>query len=273
MSFKEVLDKGFVKIIDHVGDDSRVVFAARRSVQDNKKKNRPDAQLIDYLIRNEHMSPLEHCSVTFEIKAPIFVLRQLMRHRTGKYSELSLRYSSPEELDFYVPTKERVEDVGGAVIESDGSSVLYGLELTNKSTMGDYRSLQNGMGWPSELARINLPVSMYSNILFTIDLRNLLHFLKERMAVGAQWEIRQYGEAIYELVKPFFPIVIEAWERHHLCSLKLSSTETNLLIQVMEYMVTITDNDRDRRIFREKIDTFIYNRELLCRLNGTMKNG
>ena len=268
MSFKEVLDKGFVRIIDHIGDDNRVVFAARRSVQDPKKKNRPDVQLIDYLIRNEHMSPLEHCSVTFEIKAPIFVLRQLMRHRTGKYSELSLRYSSPEELDFYVPTQERVENAGGTVIESDGSSVLYGFELTNKTTMGDYRGLQNGMGWPSELARINLPVSMYSNILFTIDLRNLLHFLKERMAVGAQWEIRQYGEAIYQLVKPLFPTVFEAWENHHLCSLKFSKKEAHIMMTTLEdVMLTITD-ERERRIFKEKVDNFIYNRNMLECLEG-----
>lgn len=268
----DVLDHGYVKLVDHIGDDSRVVFAARRSVQDPTKKNRPDDQLIDYLIRNRHMSPLEHCSVTFEVKMPIFVARQALRHRTGKFAEMSLRYSSPKELDFYLPTSERIAEAGGHeniynLTDADDlpTTLTEGSIVDNIARMQDeamdlYLELQEEFSWPSELARCGLPQSMYTNVLFTMDLRNLLHFLKERLSSHAQYEIRVYAEAMLAMVEELYPVSVSAWKKHDLNSLTLSEHEAKGFLEVLHSLYAVGDpvfeEQRLDRIFWEKVKDF-----------------
>lgn len=258
----EVLDKGFVKLIDYMGDDSRVVWSARRSVQDGKKKNRPDDHLIDYLVRNKHLSPLEACNITFEIKLPLFVFAQMVRHRTAKINSMSMRYSSPEELDFYHPSQERVESCATNFDPDVGvwdEFVMDGMNIVD-GAMELYRQAQEAQGWPSELARIYLPHNMYTNVAFTMDLRNLLHFIKERSAIGAQWEIRQYANALLHYVEQLFPVTVEAWKEHDRDSFTFSASEMAMLLHHVN-LVTVeaflySRGERKGRIFGDKLKAY-----------------
>lgn len=253
---RRVLDHGYIKLIDYMGSDDRVVFAARRSVNDGKeKKHRPDEDLIDYLIRNSHLSPLEHCQITFEVQMPIFVARQFMRHRTFKYSELSMRYSKPDEILYYVPTEERIVSAGGnnhiSVQEDLTISVSDSIGEEMREQIESYKFLRDKLTWPSEIARIGLPEARYSNVLVTADLRNLLHFIRERISDHAQYEIRVYAEVLLELVSELFPVVTKAWKYHVLNSITLTVDEFNDLTDRVEI-----PNERLKRIFNEKNDAF-----------------
>lgn len=260
----EVLDKGYVKLIDYMGSDDRVVWSARRSVQDGKKKNRPDEHLIDYLVRNKHLSPLESSSITFEMKLPLFVFAHYVRHRTAKVSSMSLRYSSPEELDFYQPSQERVESSVSIEkfdheVDMWEDFVIEG-EFVTDQAMKVYRGAQEIHGWPSELARIYLPQNMYTNVAITMDLRNLLHMIKERSAKGAQWESQQYANALLYYVEQLFPVTVEAWKEHDRDSFTFSASEMAMLLEydkvsTMHDMLVLKDS-RKGRIFGDKLKAY-----------------
>jgi thymidylate synthase (FAD) len=220
----DLLDHGFVRLIDHMGDDLSIVRAARvsydaawRTGEDQGSDNR----LIKYLWRNKHTTPFEAVTVSFEIKAPIFVFRQWHRHRTQSYNELSARYRElPEE--FYVP---RSDQIG---IQS--SSSKQAREITNQPAItavylpgyikhceeafARYRVLLEG-GWPKELARMVLPLSTYSHMFTTMNLRNCFHFLELRCNPHAQYEIRIYAEAMLQLLRPHYPIATEAFMENY----------------------------------------------------------
>jgi len=227
-----VLDKGFVRLVDYLGGDERVVQSARVSYGEGTKSYREDAALIDYLLRNSHTSPFEQVVLTFHVKLPIFVARQWVRHRTARLNEISGRYSILKD-DFYVPKAEDValqstdnkqgrsaKALDPAVAEKIRSSLTEG----QKSAYAAYSSLV-GEGIARELARINLPLSLYTEWYWQIDLHNLFHFLKLRLDAHAQKEIRLYAEVLFEIAKKVAPRCCESFEKHTLRGVRFSGEE------------------------------------------------
>jgi len=227
-----VLDKGFVRLVDYLGGDERVVQSARVSYGEGTKSYREDAALIDYLLRNSHTSPFEQVVLTFHVKLPIFVARQWVRHRTARLNEISGRYSILKD-DFYVP---KAEDVALQSIDNKQGRSAEGLDsalaekirsaLTNgqKSAYAAYSSLVDE-GIARELARINLPLSLYTEWYWQIDLHNLFNFLKLRLDAHAQKEIRLYAEVLFEIAKKVTPRCCESFERHILRGVRFSGDE------------------------------------------------
>lgn len=217
-----VLDHGSVRLVDHMGSDLSVVRSARvsydaewRTGQDEGK----DEKLIHYLAKNQHTTPFESVTFTFEVKAPIFVFRQWHRHRCFSYNELSARYSElPEE--FYVPALEQITVQSATnkqmrTGEQHHQAYAYAdlIHTTCKGSFEAYRSMiKNGV--PRELARGVLPFNTYSRMFATVNLLNLMKFIKLRIHSHAQYEIRVYAEAMLELIKPFVPVSAAAFIEH-----------------------------------------------------------
>jgi thymidylate synthase (FAD) len=210
-----VLDKGFVEVIDVMGSDARIVACARISYDNETKGEEADKKLIKYLLTHHHMSPFEQPHITFRMKAPIFVLRQLMRHRMANWNEVSARYTEVED-DYYVPLdwrkQSKVNHQGSDGVISGGWEAALCFEQMFRATdqaISSYKTLLK-YGVSREMARIVLPVNMYSKVMFTIDLRNLLNLLAQRDHDGAQWETREFAKAMKALVVPYFPWTFEA---------------------------------------------------------------
>lgn len=225
----DVMDHGFVRLVDHMGNDLSVVRAARVSYDAAAKAGEDegsDAKLIRYLWRNNHSTPFEAVTFTFEIKAPIFVFRQWHRHRTWSYNELSARYKElPEE--FYLPephnvgvqsaSSKQARTIPGLdeQLPSEAYGKLVGERDRIRRVAADAFSVYKGLlaeGWPRELARSVLPLGTYSHMFATVDLLNFLKFLTLRTHEHAQYEIRQYAFALLELIRPIVPVCVGAWE-------------------------------------------------------------
>ncbi len=216
-----VLDHGFVRLVDYMGSDARIVQSARVSYGEGTKTVREDKGLISYLLRNSHMSPFEQVIFTFHLKMPIFVARQLVRHRTARMNEISGRYSVMKD-ECYVPAPERVRFQ--SVTNRQGSSAEeVPAELTEEVrellAKGQKEAYENygemiEKGLARELARVNLPLSLYTEMYWQIDLRNLLHFIRLRLDGHAQYEIRVYAEAMSKAVKAICPFTWEAFQNH-----------------------------------------------------------
>jgi thymidylate synthase (FAD) len=219
-----VLDHGFVRLVDHMGSDLSVVRAARVSYDAAWRAGEDegsDARLLRYLWRHRHTTPFEAVTLTFEVKAPIFVFRQWHRHRTWSYNELSARYRElPEE--FYLPDPAVVgvqstdNKQGRTIPEEAELAARRGREVDAmrghcERAFTLYRELL-AAAWPKELARSVLPVSAYSHMFATANLLNFLKFATLRADSHAQYEIRVYAEAMVELVREVAPICVAAWE-------------------------------------------------------------
>jgi len=227
-----VLNKGFVRMVDYLGGDDRVVQSARVSYGEGTKSYREDAGLIDYLLRNSHTSPFEQVVFTFHIKLPIFVARQWIRHRTARLNEISGRYSVMKD-DFYVPAAEDIalqstDNKQGRSAEAlepaQAEKVRAAFAADQKAAYAAYSSLVEE-GIARELARINLPLSLYTEWYWQIDLHNLFHFLKLRLDAHAQKEIRLYAEVLFDLAKKVAPRCCESFERHILGGVSFSNEE------------------------------------------------
>jgi len=237
-----VLDKGFVRLVDYMGSDTRIVQAARVSYGEGTKTFREDKGLIDYLLRNQHTSPFEQVHLTFHCKMPIFVARQWVRHRTAKLNEISGRYSVMKD-EFYVPEPDAVafqsadnkqgRSSPDAVPAEVKAKVRELLEQGQKQAFVEYEALLEE-GVARELARVNLPLSLYTEWYWTIDLHNLFHFLALRLDAHAQLEIRVYAEAMLKLTRAVAPIAVEAFENHLLGGARFSRTELEALRRVAE---------------------------------------
>jgi len=218
----EVLDHGFVRLVDWMGNDLSVVRNARVSYDAEWRAGEDsgsDKRLINYLYKNGHNTPFEAVTMTFEVKAPIFVIRQWHRHRTWSYNELSARYKElPEE--FYIP---KASDIGTQSKDNkqmrdiDSTTSLQALQACNdirehnQAAFRLYRKLIE-KEVPRELARSVLPVSTYTHMFATVNLNNLFKFLNERLHEHAQYEIRVYAESMLELGRRIFPVCFEAFE-------------------------------------------------------------
>lgn len=230
------LDKGFVRLIDVMGDDSAIVQAARVSYGSGTKKVHEDRGLIRYLMRHVHTTPFEMVEFKFHVKLPIFVARQWIRHRTANVNEYSGRYSEMKD-EFYVPAPDQVR-AQSAVNKQGRAEESFSIEEATRirSIMSDtqdklYAEYQDLLAseLAREVARINLPVSNYTEWYWKVDLHNLFHFLKLRIDDHAQYEIRVYGEAMAEIVKAAVPLAYEAFEDFILHSEKFSRNELSAL--------------------------------------------
>lgn len=254
-----VLDQGFVRLVDYLGGDQRIVQAARVSYGEGTKTYRQDKGLINYLLRNDHTSPFEQVVFTFHVKAPIFVARQWVRHRTARMNEISGRYSVMKD-EFYLPEDSLIalqsEDnkqgrKDEAVDKETAEKVKSILEKNANDTFAAYHELLD-MGLARELARINLPLSMYTEFYWQIDLHNLFHFLQLRLDHHAQVEIRSYGEVMFSIVKKVCPLAAEAFENHRLNGRSFSAKEVEAIKEMAEGKENPLSG-RDLEIFTEKL--------------------
>ena len=212
-----VLDHGYVRLVDHMGGDLSIVRAARVSYDADWRANDEgkDAKLIGYLMRNHHTSPFEAVTLTFEIKAPIFIFRQWHRHRTWSYNEVSARYTElPEE--FYVPRVITTQSTSNKQMRTDAEAPNMELMRSYmRKSCTDAFNLYHALleqGCARELARTVLPLATYSRMFATVDLHNLFHFLRLRLHPHAQMEIRVYAQAMLKLAQAVAPVATAEFE-------------------------------------------------------------
>jgi len=209
-----VLDKGFVRLVDFMGGDQRAVESARVTFGSESKGEEKDKKLVEYLLAHAHHSPFEHSVFQFHIKLPIFVARQWMRHRMASYNEVSARYTEVRE-EFYIPAEFRVQDKVNrqGSVKSGALDNRQLLEIYKKSldaSYAAYRSLLDN-GVAREMARMALPVAQYTQFHWTVNARSLMNFLALRMDAHAQMEIQEYANAIAEIFKARMPWTWEAF--------------------------------------------------------------
>ena len=236
-----VLDHGFVRVIDYMGDDAAIVQAARVSYGRGTKRVSDDAGLINYLMRHRHTTPFEMCEIKYHVKLPIFVARQWIRHRTANVNEYSARYSVLDK-EYYIPAPDQLATQShtnrqgrGDVLEgAEAARVLEILRADAEQTYGHYVEMLNEddagtvlddakSGLARELARMNLTLNTYTQWYWKIDLHNLMHFLSLRADAHAQYEIRVYADAMMETLRRWVPLCAAAFEDYRLGGAHLSA--------------------------------------------------
>ena len=248
----KVLDHGFVRVIDYMGNDTSIVQAARVSYGEGTKKSRDDKSLIFYLMRHWHSTPFEMCEVKLHVKLPVFVARQWIRHRTANVNEYSARYSILDN-EFYIPKSENLASQSssnnqgrGDVLEGEEANKV--IQILKSDSLRSYKSYEkmlskeNKKGLARELARMNLPTNIYTQWYWKTDLHNLFNFIRLRNDLHAQYEIRVYAEKIAELVKKWVPFAFEAFEQYQLNSSHLSSNGLSCLKRLMKGEDVSQDN-------------------------------
>lgn len=244
-NYAPVLDHGFVGLVDHMGSDNAIVQAARVSYGAGTKQVQDDRNLIRYLMRHEHTTPFEMCEVKFHIKLPIFVMRQLVRHRTASMNEYSARYSVLTD-EFYIPEFEQIQKQSTTNKQGreesawgfeEKRSVQHAFQRSFHNAYKEYASLlgKEDDGLARELARSVLPVGGYTELYWKANLKNFLHMARLRMDPHAQWEIREFAGAMYDLVKPLFPEACSAFEDYAVNSVKLSAGEYALVKNLISH--------------------------------------
>lgn len=263
----EVLDHGFVRVIDYMGDDAAIVQAARVSYGAGTKAARDDAGLIRYLMRHWHSTPFEMCEVKLHVKLPIFVARQWIRHRTANVNEYSARYSIMDR-EFYIPAPEQlaaqstVNNQGrGALLEGEEAArVLEMLKSDAARAYDHYEAMlsQDGQqGLARELARMNLPANVYTQWYWKTDLHNLFHFLRLRADSHAQYEIRVYAEVIAQVVRDWVPAAYGAFEDYRMGGVNMSAKGVACLKRMLAgEQVTQENSGMSKGEWREFIEVW-----------------
>ena len=242
-----VLDHGFLRVVDYMGNDNSVVQAARVSYGKGTKRVSEDRALINYLMRHRHTTPFEMAEIKLHVKLPIFVARQWIRHRTASVNEYSARYSILDN-EFYVPAPEQMaaqsssnrQGREGVLSEREAARALTILKGTAENAYDDYLSLLNVNedgtardprldGLTRELARANLTVSFYTQWYWKTNLHNLMRFLELRASPHAQYEIRAYADVILGLMKDWVPLTYAAFAEHRLGSVTFSASALNVV--------------------------------------------
>ena len=234
----QVLDHGYINCIRVDGSDSFIAQTARTSTQSDSDPEK-DRRLVDRLVRDRHTSPVEFAGLVLEIKMPIFVARQWMRHRTGAFNEFSGRYSEFTD-EFYVPEPHRCQaqssfnKQGSAekLDEDKAHAIRTRIDNVSRDCYAEYRSLLD-LGLTRELARVVLPVNYYTVVRWKIDLHNLFHFIKLREDPHAQWEIQEYARAIHAMCLEHFPAATAAFENHIQDQVVLSNAAAQFLAERM----------------------------------------
>ena len=236
-----VLDHGFVRVVDYMGDDSSIVQSARVSYGKGTKKVSTDSGLIKYLMRHRHSTPFEMCEIKYHIKLPIFIARQWIRHRTANVNEYSARYSILDK-EFYIPTKDHLaaqstsnrQGRGDLISGKQADEILNILKKDAEQTYDNYELMlnerfdgttinENNKGLARELARMNLTLNTYTQWYWKTDLLNLLNFLSLRADSHAQYEIRVYAEVMTETLKKWVPITFDAFMDYRVGGMELSA--------------------------------------------------
>ncbi len=270
-----VLDHGFVRLVDYMGDDSAIVQAARVSYGKGTKKVNQDRGLINYLMRHWHTTPFEMCEIKFHIKLPMFIARQWIRHRTANVNEYSARYSVLDK-EFYIPSPEHIapqsnqnhqgRSEGVELSAEESARVLEILKTDSARCYDHYEELmnedregnrldENRTGIARELARMNLPINAYTQWYWKIDLHNLMHFLMLRADSHAQYEIRAYANVISEIVEKWVPFAYEAFVDHRMNATHISGRGTQVVRRMLQgEQVSFEDSGMSKREWNELMD-------------------
>lgn len=257
----QVLDKGFVRMVDYYGSDSRIVQAARVSYGEGTKTVSQDGALIDYLLRHQHTSPFEQVVFTFHLKMPIFVARQWVRHRMGRMNEVSGRYSIMKD-EFYVPENSCISKQStnnkqgrGEVFEEQQAKEFQAEFIEGQQKAYEVYKGMVEKGIAREIARINLPLALYTEFYWQMDLHNLFHFLKLRLDSHAQYEIRLYAEKILEIIKTVCPMAVSSFENTMEKAVSFNGEEMEALRKVLNGEENPIQDEKKLKRFNEKIKT------------------
>ena len=270
-----ILDHGFIRVVDYMGDDTSIVQAARVSYGKGTKKVSTDSGLIKYLMRHWHSTPFEMCEIKYHVKLPIFIARQWIRHRTANVNEYSARYSILDK-EFYLPNNENLAAQSksnrqgrGDVLEGDqAKTVLDLLKKDAEQTYKNYEEMLNErydgsvidekkIGLARELARMNLTLNTYTQWYWKTDLLNLMNFLRLRADPHAQYEIRTYAEAMLDTLKKWVPITYEAFMDYRVGGTEVSS-KGKLIIQklIKGEKISLEDSGLSKREWNELMIAF-----------------
>ena len=268
-----VLDHGFVRVIDYMGDDAAVVQAARVSYGKGTKKISDDAGLINYLLRHRHTTPFEMCEIKYHVKLPIFVARQWIRHRTANVNEYSARYSVLDR-EFYVPEEDHLaaqsssnrQGRGNILSGKEAKRVLdilredaqmtydHYIEMLNESEEGNIIDVSKE-GLARELARMNLTLSTYTQWYWKTDLHNLLNFLSLRADTHAQYEIRVYADAMMETLRRWCPITFQSFSDHRVEGVTLSGKAIKVVKKLISGVhINQEESGMSKREWRELME-------------------
>ena len=260
LGMKTIHQLGFVKLLDVMGDDEEVENSARISYGEGTRKVNQTRNLIRYLMRHKHTSPFEMCEVKFHLKLPIFIMRQLVRHRTANLNEYSGRYSVMSD-EFYLPEGDYLAKQSttnsqgrGEVLEQQGLLQFEFNRIYDGASMAYQVLLEHDLS--REVSRAVLPVANYTECIWKIDLHNFFHFVKLRSDSHAQREIRDYADAMYELVKPNYPLCCEAFEDYVQGATTFSKQEMEIIREKLDGSWTMSDynlSERESKEFLEKL--------------------
>ena len=239
-----VLDHGFVRVIDYMGDDAAICQAARVSYGKGTKSVQNDEGLIRYLMRHWHSTPFEMCEVKLHVKLPVFVARQWIRHRTANVNEYSARYSILDR-EFYIPAPEHLaaqsvinnQGRGEQLTGEEAARVLEYLKADSARAYDHYEEMigqEDQQGLARELARMNLPANIYTQWYWKVDLHNLFHFLRLRADAHAQYEIRVYADAICDVVADWVPAAYRAFADYRMGGATLSATALDCIRRMVK---------------------------------------
>ncbi|AKO95907.1 MAG: FAD-dependent thymidylate synthase [Marinovum algicola] len=239
-----VLDHGFVRVVDYMGDDAAICQAARVSYGRGTKSVQNDEGLIRYLMRHWHSTPFEMCEIKLHVKLPVFVARQWIRHRTANVNEYSARYSILDR-EFYIPERDALaaqsvvnnQGRGEALTGEEADRVLRYLRDDAMRAYDHYEEMISSdgqQGLARELARMNLPANIYTQWYWKVDLHNLLHFLRLRADAHAQYEIRVYADEICKVVADWVPFAFRAFEDYRMGGATLSSTALDCVRRMLK---------------------------------------
>jgi len=270
-----LLDHGFIRVVDYMGDDTSIVQAARVSYGKGTKKVSTDAGLIKYLMRHWHSTPFEMCEIKYHVKLPIFIARQWIRHRTANVNEYSARYSILDK-EFYLPAKEHLAAQSksnrqgrGDVLEGEqAKKVLDLLKNDAERTYENYETMLNekydgsiidesGVGLARELARMNLTLNTYTQWYWKTDLLNLMNFLRLRADHHAQYEIRTYADAMLDTLKRWVPITYDAFMDYRVGGTEVSDKGKKVIQKLIKGdKVSMEETGLSKREWNELMEAF-----------------
>ena len=270
-----ILDHGFIRVVDYMGDDTSIVQAARVSYGKGTKKVSTDAGLIKYLMRHWHSTPFQMCEIKYHVKLPIFIARQWIRHRTANVNEYSARYSILDK-EFYLPASEHLATQSksnrqgrGDVLEGENAKqVLDLLKSDAEKTYSNYETMLNEKydgtvidesktGLARELARMNLTLNTYTQWYWKTDLLNLMNFLRLRADDHAQYEIRTYADAMLETVKKWVPITYDAFMDYRVGGTEVSAKGKSIIQKLIKgEEVNIESSGLSKREWNELMEAF-----------------
>ena len=270
-----ILDHGFIRVIDYMGNDNSIVQAARVSYGKGTKKVNTDSGLIKYLMRHWHSTPFEMCEIKYHVKLPIFIARQWIRHRTANVNEYSARYSILDK-EFYLPSKENLaaqstnnrQGRGNVISGGQAEEVLRLLKGDAERTYKNYEEMLNERydgsvvdesktGLARELARMNLTLNTYTQWYWKTDLLNLMNFLRLRADHHAQYEIRAYADVMLNTLKRWVPITYDAFMDYRVGGTEISSKGKDIIKKLIKgEKISIDETDLSKREWNELMSAF-----------------